>query len=174
MTHIGEHAVRHARAADLRHIGAIEDSGDALFVEYFGEPIGGASATGAERVDVPGFLLVTGQPPVGFAHVVVLDGYAHLEQVSVRASALRQGIGTSLVRAAMGEACAEGYLALSLSTYRDVPWNGPFYRSLGFVEVDDPLQFQRRLREHEQMLGLDRHGVRVVMSVALTRRVAGA
>ena len=34
---------------------------------------------------------------------------------------------------------------MSLCTFRDLPWNGPFYARLGFVEVRDPAPYQRRL-----------------------------
>ena len=67
----------------------------------------------------------------------------------------------------MDEARAQGFDRLSLCTYRDVPWNGPFYRSLGFTEVNDLAQYERRLRDKERDLGLEVNGVRVVMEVAL-------
>src|SRR4029079_9887686 len=119
----------------------------------------------------PGFLLVAVPdeqgPPVGFVHVLVIDGHAHLEQLSVLPERQRQGIGAALVRAAMAEARMQGFDRLSLCTYRDVPWNGPYYRSLGFTEVTDLAPYERRLREKERDLGLDENGVRVVMSIAL-------
>ena len=67
----------------------------------------------------------------------------------------------------MDEARAQGLDRLSLCTYRDVPWNGPFYRGLGFTEIDRPRAVQQRLRDKEHELGLDINGVRVVMEVAL-------
>jgi GNAT superfamily N-acetyltransferase len=167
------HRVRHARAADLRHIAAIEDSGGPLFEQAFGDLTGDAllspGPSGGERLDAPGFLLVVGPvgAPVGFVHVAVVDGFAHLDQVSVRPEAMRHGYGSALVRAAMDEAWRLGYDRLSLTTYRDVPWNGPFYRSLGFEEEPRPEPFEVRAREHQIAIGLDRHGPRIVMSVAL-------
>jgi hypothetical protein len=56
---------------------------------------------------------------------------------------------------------------MSLCTYRDVPWNGPFYSSLGFTEAAELAPYERRLRDKERELGLDINGVRVVMEVAL-------
>jgi GNAT superfamily N-acetyltransferase len=167
------YAVRHARAADLRHIGAIEEAGGALFEEALGDLTGDAllspAPSGGERLDSPGFLLVAGPvgAPVGFAHVEYVDGFAYLAQLSVLPAVMRSGIGSALVRAAMAEAWQLGFGALSLTTYRDLPWNGPFYARLGFVEVDAPEPFQRHQRQREIELGLDRHGPRVVMSVAL-------
>jgi hypothetical protein len=48
-----------------------------------------------------------------------------------------------------------------------VPWNGPFYRSRGFVEVDAPTPGLVAVRAHEQELGLDEVGRRGVMRCEL-------
>ena len=163
--------MRPARAADLQHIAPIEDAGGPQFRELFGdaiEPILLSPATdGRQRAGEPGFLLVAGEPPVGFVHVLLIDGHAHLEQLSVRPEHQRRGIGAALTRAAMDEARAQGFDRLSLCTYRDVPWNGPFYRGLGFTEVTELAAYEQRLRDKERDLGLDVNGVRVVMSIAL-------
>ena len=167
----GTHRVRPARAADLAQIAAVEDAGGPQFEEYFGdaiEPILLSPATdGRQRAAEPGFLLVAGDPPVGFVHVLVIDGHAHLEQLSVLPGLQRRGIGAALTRAAMAEARAQGFDRLSLCTYRDVPWNGPYYRGLGFTEVAHLAPYERRLRDKERDLRLDVNGVRVVMSIAL-------
>jgi GNAT superfamily N-acetyltransferase len=169
------HRVRPARAADLAHLAPIEDTGGARFADHFGaivHPILLSPAPdGRQRASEPGFLLVAAldaeSPPVGFVHVLVIDGHAHLEQLSVLPDHQRQGIGAALVRAAMTEARAQGFQRMSLCTYRDVPWNGPYYRSLGFTEVTEPAAYEQRLRRKERELGLDENGVRCVMEVAL-------
>jgi hypothetical protein len=69
----------------------------------------------------------------------------------------------------MAEAWHAGFDRMSLTTYRDVPFNGPFYARLGFVEADRLEPFLLRQREHERSLGLDRHGPRVVMEARLGR-----
>jgi GNAT superfamily N-acetyltransferase len=168
--------IRPARPSDLRRIGPIEDAGGPMFAEHFGDrtvPALTASApSGAER-DGAGFLLVAADDRrlVGFVHVVPHDLHAHLEQVSVLPSYGRRGIGAALVRAAMEEARWAGYDRMSLTTYRDVPWNGPFYAALGFTEVpEDRLEpFQADIRAAERALRLDELGVRVVMQRRLER-----
>jgi GNAT superfamily N-acetyltransferase len=170
----GSDDVRHARAADLEHIADIEDSGGPLFEEAFGDLTGdillSPAPSGGERLDAPGFLLVVGPvgDPFGFSHVEIVDGFAHLGQLSVRPGHMRRGHGSALVRESMREAWLLGHGRLSLTTYRDLPWNGPFYAGLGFVEETDPEPFEVRQRARERKLGLDRHGPRIVMSVALS------
>jgi GNAT superfamily N-acetyltransferase len=173
-------AIRRARPSDLRRIAAVEDAGGSMFAEFFGErtvpALTARAPSGAER-DGLGFLLVAvdDRRLVGFAHVVPHDLHAHLEQLSVLPSYHRQGIGTALVRAAMEEARWSGYDRMSLTTYRDVPWNGPFYAGLGFREVEEGRleRFQRDLRDRERALGLDEPGTRVVMERRLERAAVG-
>jgi GNAT superfamily N-acetyltransferase len=155
--------VRFARTEDLPHLAPLEGRADAMFEPAFG-PVGwDPPATGEARAAEPGFLLVAGEPPAGFAHVLLLDGAAHLEQLAVDPPLGRRGIGTALLEAACDEAVRLGHDRLSLCTYADVPWNAPFYRRRGFAEVVELEPFQESLRETEQRLGLDRHGPRVVM-----------
>lgn len=61
-----------------------------------------------------------------------VDGQPYLDQLSVRVSAMRRGIGRWLVRHSI-EWAADG--PLWLTTYAHVPWNRPFYESEGFVVV---------------------------------------
>lgn len=127
--------IRLARPSDLRHLARIEDVGAVLFDEYFGARSASLSApapSGGDR-DLAGTILVAqvAEQVVGFAHLTTPDGSAHLEQVSVLPTYGRRGIGTALVRAAMEEARWSGHDRLSLCTFRDVPFNGPFYAALG-------------------------------------------
>lgn len=139
-----------------------------MFVEQFGAatvPALTAPAPSGLQRDLNGVLLVAGAPDavVGFAHLVEVDAEAHLEQISVLPEHGRRGIGSALVHAALEEAHWMGYRAMTLCTYRDVPWNGPFYRALGFEEVREPGVEAGRLRAHERRLGLDDCGPRIVM-----------
>jgi GNAT superfamily N-acetyltransferase len=74
--------------------------------------------------------------PVGFALVKMLaDDLPHLEEIDVDPSHGRRGLGTALVRAVCDWATVSGYVMLTLTTFRAVPWNLPFYARLGFVEI---------------------------------------
>jgi GNAT superfamily N-acetyltransferase len=79
---------------------------------------------------------LTGNKPVGFALVEMLaDDLPHLEEIDVEPIHGRRGLGTALVRAVCEWATVSGYTMLTLTTFRSVPWNYPFYASLGFVEI---------------------------------------
>lgn len=158
--------VRLARREDLDLLAGIEAEADQQFVALFGDLDWDPPTPGVERLAAPGFLLVAGDPPIGFAHVVEIEGIAHLEQLAVRPAEQRRGVGAALVRAAQREAAGRGYDVLSLCTYAEVPWNAPYYRRLGFEELDELVPVQRRMVEHEQAIGLDRHGPRVVMAAS--------
>ena len=64
-------------------------------------------------------------------------------------------------------ATSEGFDAITLTTYRDVPWNGPFYESLGYVTIGDLTPELSAIREHERAIGDDDFGPRIVMRLAL-------
>jgi GNAT superfamily N-acetyltransferase len=72
---------------------------------------------------------------VGFALCSDRGDDLYLDQLSVLPRHGRQGLGTRLVRRCLQEAEARSYRRVSLSTFRKVPWNGPFYRRLGFREI---------------------------------------
>src|SRR5262249_4493876 len=84
--------------------------------------------------------------PLGFAVASVLDGTAHLEELDVLPAAGRKGIGRRLVDTVCDWAKAQGFSAITLSTFRDVPWNGPFYERLGFRSLS-PAELSPALRD---------------------------
>lgn len=73
--------------------------------------------------------------PIAYLVSAVIDGGAHVEQVSVDPGHARRGIGAALVEHLAAVARAEGRPALTLTTFRDVPWNAPYYERLGFAVV---------------------------------------
>ncbi|MEV4640855.1 GNAT family N-acetyltransferase [Actinoplanes sp. NPDC049548] len=75
--------------------------------------------------------------PVAFVLVEVVDGLAHIEQVSVDPAYARRGLGRGLIDFVGRWAAERGHPALTLTTFRGVPWNGPYYVRLGFVELGE-------------------------------------
>lgn len=89
------------------------------------------------RAQQRGHLLVAlvGGDVVGFVRLVVLDAALHVEQVTVAPGHGGRGIGRRLMVAAEALAREQGYARMTLTTFRDVPFNGPFYESLGWQAV---------------------------------------
>lgn len=56
----------------------------------------------------------------------------HIQEISVEAEYQGKGIGRSLMETARQWAAGSGCEALTLTTFRNVPWNEGFYRSIGF------------------------------------------
>ena len=95
--------------------------------------------------------------PVGYLLLDVVDRAAHIEQVSVHPGHARQGIGRALIETAATWARSHGVEALTLTTYVDVPWNGPYYERLGFryLASDEETSGLRAIRDDERASGLD-------------------
>jgi len=72
-------------------------------------------------------------------------GTAWLDQLSVLDRWQRHGFGTALIDRTARQARTLGFDTLYLSTYRDVPWNAPFYARRGFFVVPRG-QWPRALR----------------------------
>ncbi|MCR6481741.1 GNAT family N-acetyltransferase [Amycolatopsis sp. OK19-0408] len=95
--------------------------------------------------------------PVAYLIAEVVDGHAHVEQVSVRPSHARRGIGGALIDTLAEWAASRGLRALTLTTFAAVPWNAPYYERLRFrvladVELGAGL---RAIRRAEAARGLD-------------------
>ena len=59
----------------------------------------------------------------------------HIWEMDVDPRFQRRGIGAGLVRACLIDARNSGFHAVTLTTFRDLEWNAPFYARLGFDEV---------------------------------------
>jgi GNAT superfamily N-acetyltransferase len=155
--------VRPARPDELPILATIERASAGLF-EEIGMHLE-ASVPVAERGEAPLVALVAGQPPVGFVWLELVGGEPHVEEIAVMRSAGRRGVGRALLEAACTWARDSGYRSVTLCTFRDVPWNGPFYRSAGFVELEpDELGPELlAIRATERANGLDAFGPRLVM-----------
>ena len=60
------------------------------------------------------------------------EGNAYVEELDVMPEFGRRGLGSRLLAAVCEWAREQRCAAVTLSTFRDVPWNGPFYRKRGF------------------------------------------
>jgi GNAT superfamily N-acetyltransferase len=74
--------------------------------------------------------------PIGFAIVHQLPTSVHLHELDVDPRYARQGVGRQLIATIVAWARAAGASALTLSTFGDIAWNGPYYARLGFRALD--------------------------------------
>lgn len=160
---MSEFVIGLSSAEDVKALAGIELRASALFSPEDLAPEWASKTTPDsvyERAQRDARLIVArevGGRVVGFAHLVWVGGIAHLEEVDVEPEFARRGIGRSLVLASCDWARARGSERITLSTFRDVAWNAPFYARLGFSEVPDrDLSADlRRLREKEGRKGLE-------------------
>lgn len=94
---------------------------------------------------------------VGFALIGVIDDTLHLDQVTVAPTYGSRGTGRRLMLAVEDHARATGHHRITLTTFRDVSFNGPFYESMGWrAQPDDTLTpGLAALRKEEAEAGLD-------------------
>jgi GNAT superfamily N-acetyltransferase len=112
---------------------------------------------------------------VGYAIAREVDDTLYLQQIDVEPEHGRRGIGSALVNTVCLWARQQGYKIVSLSTFRDIPWNAPFYSKLGFHPVDEAELThnfqQRRLKELEAGLPISE---RVIMHCVLSQEKCGS
>jgi GNAT superfamily N-acetyltransferase len=98
-----------------------------------------------------------GEAPVGYAVAIPLGSGLHLRELAVHPDHGRKGLGRALVGAVVAAARKAGRTGVSLSTFRAVPFNQPFYEMLGFRELplaDAPEMLAEAFRR-EMPAGID-------------------
>lgn len=164
--------IRPAALTEFALLPAIEADADSAF-ETLDPPISIAdfpAPDSAEDYADAFHIMVAGRPPAGFVRLEIVDGQAHMAQLSVSPQYARQGIGRQLVNAAIAWATEAGFHSMTLTTFASIPFNGPFYASCGFSELphEQWTLALAELRNHEAFL--DVKGARVVMRIKLTPR----
>lgn len=132
-------AIRDARPFEADALPALERSAGTLFAQAPGLAwIAQHEVTPADFYEP---LIARGLVWVGQAEDGALAGFVsaepfgpelHIWELAVAVPFQRRGLGRRLVRRAIDQARALRLPAVTLCTFRDVPWNAPFYESLGF------------------------------------------
>jgi GNAT superfamily N-acetyltransferase len=167
-------AIRGASAGDGPALREIERTAGARFRDVGMDSIADADPTPVETLDAYAragrswVALSAHDVPAGFVIVDIVDGNAHVEQISVRRDLQCTGIGRALIDRVRAWAGETGRSAITLSTFATVPWNGPLYAHLGFVAIpEDGMGPElRAVRDAETRHGLD-PAARICMRLAL-------
>lgn len=132
--------LRAAAIADIPRMQQIEQDAATLFVGLGLIDVGEMATAGisdhCDAID-DGLSLVaeTDGRIAGFVIGSRQDGDIYLHELDVGRDYQRRGIGAMLVRGFTDLARAHRAPVIYLSTFRDPPWNAPFYRKLGFEDV---------------------------------------
>jgi GNAT superfamily N-acetyltransferase len=170
----GRVTVRLAGPRDLSFLPSVERRASIRFADSGMRSLAEGPTLPAEllaRQQALGLVWVAGDPPVGFALALAFTAGLHLHEVSVIPAAGGRGLGSALVEEVSAEAARRGLREVTIVTFRDIPWNGPWYRRLGFRPSTAAARRPEiaALLEEERRTGLAALGPRVVM-----RRAAGA
>jgi GNAT superfamily N-acetyltransferase len=104
--------------------------------------------------------------PVAFLAARVEGARLHVDELDVRLERQGHGLGRRLLAHAADWARAQGLSTMSLTPFRHIPWNAPFYASVGFrdwPEADAPATVRQALM-NERNRGLP-HRCAMVMDL---------
>ncbi|MEN8500260.1 MULTISPECIES: GNAT family N-acetyltransferase [Paraburkholderia] len=73
---------------------------------------------------------------VGFVMFEPQPARFYVQELDVLTTHAGRRIGAALIEQVAQLARAGGAMQLTLSTYREVPWNAPYYRRLGFRDIE--------------------------------------
>lgn len=100
------------------------------------------------------WLALANDQPVGFILAELHASSLFIVELSVHLDWQGKGIGRRLIACVADQARKRGLASLTLTTFRDVPWNAPFYARLGFEMITTLTPELREKREEETAHGL--------------------
>ena len=135
--------VRLARENELYRLNAIEEAASQLFantkfaLEIDQDTLSIDLLREQQAKDLVWVAVGDRDNPVGFAVVMIMGDRIHLHELSVAPEHGRKGLGTRLIKTITQFAKSSGFTGVTLSTFRDISWNAPFYRKLGFRAMNE-------------------------------------
>ena len=132
------------RPGEVRDIDAVRDLERRSTVRFehtaFSHHIGEEPTDAAhlvQRVADGGFLVtVQDDHPIAFVIFREVEGWGYIEQIDVDPDHAGRRLGAALLDAVAEVGRARGWPGLTLSTYRDIPWNAPWLCSSSRVRCE--------------------------------------
>ena len=169
--------IRSMRDADCTRLAEIDRLADRLFLETgIPEVMAIADGPSAPAADFEAMLSVcivhiactAAEQPVGLAAWQRLDDDIYLRLLAVDPDHGRRGLGAALLEQTVRAGRDVSARRCALSTFREVPFNQPFYQRHGFVELPLPQATPALLRRFEAEIS---EGVRPEQRVLMVRKL---
>ncbi|MGD1878530.1 MAG: GNAT family N-acetyltransferase [Kiloniellaceae bacterium] len=166
-----DYRVRGARLTDVPRLAAVEVAAAARFADIGlpriarGRPTSEAEYRAAVAAGRLWVVEDAAETVVGLAIADRVDGEGYLAEIAVHPDHAGRRLAARMIKAVAAWAAEQGYRSLSLTTFRDVPWNRPYYLRLGFsvVEEAEAGPELRAIRAGERKRGLDKLSPRLCM-----------
>lgn len=135
-----ELVIRPFTVADVERAQEIERDAGLLFLEVEmpeiaeDEPLDHDTLAGYAEAD-RAWVLLQNDEIVAYILADIVDGDAHADQLSMTRQVAGRGLGAMLLRHVEAWAQHQGLPRLTFTTFRDVPWNAPYYARLGYSEI---------------------------------------
>ena len=152
--------VRPTRPGDVTALPAIERAAGERFRDYpeLAWLAEGDVISAEQHLDYAerglSWLALANDQPVGFILAELHASSLFIVELSVHLDWQGKGIGRRLIACVADQARKRGLASLTLTTFRDVPWNAPFYARLGFEMITTLTPELREKREEEMAHGL--------------------
>lgn len=151
--------VRPTRPGDVTALPAIERAAGERFRDYpeLAWLAEGEVISAEQHLDYAerglSWLALANDQPVGFILAELHVSSLFIVELSVHLDWQGKGIGRRLIACVADQARKRGLASLTLTTFRDVPWNAPFYARLGFEKMTTLTPELRQKREEETAHG---------------------
>lgn len=105
------------------------------YPDLLAEPPAGVRAFRAFARRCSILVVETAHEVAGYAATAPVGDFLHLKELAVDPAHGRRGLGSAMLAAVVAQAARDGHSGVTLSTFRDVPFNAPFYAARGFLEL---------------------------------------
>ena len=134
--------IRHATPRDIPQLVLIELAGNELFAptnlipeDHMDDHVSIEWHQAAIEADMSIVVADADDVPAGFILVSHREPDLYLDEIAVHPDHGRKGLGSALLTHLLDLAKMGNFRSVSLSTFRKVPWNAPFYAKHGFKEL---------------------------------------
>jgi GNAT superfamily N-acetyltransferase len=134
-----DYRIERGTASQAGQLQAIERAAGARFRDVGMADIADGDPTPAEILQDRAetgrlYVALTGErTPVGFLIWSPKDGQAYIEEVTVHVAHAGHRLAARLIDR-LAEDVRGRHPTITLTTFRDIPWNAPYYAKLGFAE----------------------------------------